>query len=174
MGAGVNWAWLPRLRARVAFRCTLALIAVTAVSIAYDRALANTACSVSGGTITCSGNQSAGVSYINSGTVSEVDLGSLTTSLAPASGQSAVALQLSPANGNSGSLTIKADATLNAATQNADGLFVQSAAGLGSAGSGGTFTSENGGNGGTGGISGNVTVTNAGVIAVQEQWLQRY
>lgn len=83
------------------------------------------ACTLSGSVATCAGNQSAGVSFINSGTVNEADLGGVTTSLTPASGLSAVTLQLTPANGNSGSLTIKADATLSAVSQNADGFFVE-------------------------------------------------
>jgi len=124
-------------------------------------------CLTVGGVATCSGDQSAGITYKNDGTVVEIDVTKLTKKIAPGSGVPAVDFEFTTTNGDSHALTVRTDATLAGATQAADGLFVKTSGGFGSGGSGGSASHNNGGDGGVGGTGGGIAIFSAGAISTQ-------
>ena len=147
-------------------RACFSILVLLLATIGAAPARANDACAASGGTQTCAGDQSSGVSVINNGTTVEIDLNTLTKTITPASGVPVVDFEFTGGSGAAGNaLTIKTDSTFNGTAQQTSGLLVRSTGGAGAGGSGGTFGSENGGSGGAGGAGGNIAITSAGTIA---------
>lgn len=181
---------------RLARRVAAASLLSTAAFIAFAPKPAQAACVLSGpgnSIATCTGDVSGGVSYnhthSNGGTVSTLDVNSLTTNIAPPSGTPGLSLTWQAVNGSNGSggdppgsaghpgagsdLTLYytqpgADIGIPSSgaivTTNANGIIVRSQGGDG--GDGGDSSGSSDGRGGTsGGDGGTVTVTINGSIS---------
>jgi hypothetical protein len=136
-------------------------------------------CSVDAtGTIaTCSGNQSAGISFVNQ-TVTAINVQALTTPINPVAGTPGVQLSVTGAQagvpggagGSTPALTVLTAPTVsiaasanNPSTLSGLGIAVSGFAGNGAQGSTGSGSTPAGA-GGTGGAAGDVTVTNNGTV----------
>jgi hypothetical protein len=126
---------------------------------------------------TCSGNQSAGLSFVG-GMVATVHLQNLTTSVAPPSPAAGMLLQQTGANGvGAGSagtaapaLTVDADGTVVITTHGASNtpapaISVSGTGGNGVAGADAPDDDSNGGTGGAGGAGGAISIVNGGSLS---------
>ncbi len=150
--------------ARRAFGLGVSIAALSALSFA-DLAIAGPdPCTKAGGVVTCSGDQTNGVSYINDATVVEIDVSNLIKAMKPATGVPGVDLQRHGAP--SPALTVKADMTMTLVTDSAPGVHVSGTGDDGGDGHDGTaiITDANGGDASSGGAGSAITVTNSGSV----------